>query len=186
MTSEQESIKFSQIIKQNELSPKSQNNDLFSQNGIFNSKLFIDLDTNFSQFPEKSNLSDCETSTDIEDDINNKGCFLIKDLIDELNSVDIIEEKIENNSNNNNKSILSLVYKGYEFIPKNYIFQQQKIVKPQIKYKNNNIPKKGKKQIKERKGDWVCINCNNINFAFRTFCNRCKGKKEECLQRIII
>ena len=25
----------------------------------------------------------------------------------------------------------------------------------------------------ERVGDWVCLNCNNLNFSFRDFCNRC-------------
>ena len=34
--------------------------------------------------------------------------------------------------------------------------------------------------IKERnnkKGDWICINCRNLNYSFRTFCNRCKIPK---------
>ena len=25
-----------------------------------------------------------------------------------------------------------------------------------------------------REGDWVCLNCNNLNFSFRKRCNRCK------------
>lgn len=29
------------------------------------------------------------------------------------------------------------------------------------------------KKIQSRKGDWVCTNCKNLNFAFRIFCNRC-------------
>jgi len=27
--------------------------------------------------------------------------------------------------------------------------------------------------LTERVGDWVCLNCNNLNFSFRDFCNRC-------------
>ena len=23
-------------------------------------------------------------------------------------------------------------------------------------------------------GDWLCLNCNNLNFSFRDFCNRCE------------
>ena len=29
----------------------------------------------------------------------------------------------------------------------------------------------------ERKGDWVCIRCKNLNFSFRIICNRCKFSK---------
>ncbi|KAF2530548.1 hypothetical protein F2Q70_00029332 [Brassica cretica] len=25
-----------------------------------------------------------------------------------------------------------------------------------------------------REGDWECLGCNNRNYAFRSFCNRCK------------
>jgi len=38
---------------------------------------------------------------------------------------------------------------------------------------------KKKKIIVERKGDWVCIKCKNLNFSFRIVCNRCKITKEE-------
>ena len=30
-----------------------------------------------------------------------------------------------------------------------------------------------KKALCERVGDWVCLNCNNLNFGFRDVCNRC-------------
>lgn len=30
-----------------------------------------------------------------------------------------------------------------------------------------------------RSGDWVCLSCNNLNFAFRRSCNKCRGKKQE-------
>ena len=39
--------------------------------------------------------------------------------------------------------------------------------------------KKTKKKFIERKGDWKCSKCNNINFAFRNQCNKCKISKEE-------
>ena len=167
-------------------------NDEFSQNlipsyekNIFNSKLFIDLDGDYTQSSNKCFSTECETNIDIEDDINNKGCFLIKDLIDEL---DFPEEK---KSEENHHLFSSLVNKGYEYIPKKYMLQQKKIEKNNINNKmrinNNNYPKKKvKNNIKERKGDWVCQFCCNINFAFRTVCNRCKGKKEICLQKIIM
>ncbi|CAD8162523.1 unnamed protein product [Paramecium pentaurelia] len=30
---------------------------------------------------------------------------------------------------------------------------------------------------KQRQGDWICSNCNNMNFAFRDSCNRCHNIK---------
>ena len=88
----------------------------------------------------------------------------------------------------NNNFFLALANNGYEYIPKKYQFQQKKIGKNN-KLKNNNIAqgqKKTKKAIKERRGDWVCQVCSNVNFAFRNVCNRCKGRKEECLEKIIM
>ena len=38
---------------------------------------------------------------------------------------------------------------------------------------------KSKKQFKERPGDWVCFNCKNLNFIFRTNCNRCNLSRIE-------
>jgi hypothetical protein len=43
---------------------------------------------------------------------------------------------------------------------------------------NDNSKKVGdKKPFDRRKGDWVCSECHNLNFAFRVECNRCKLPK---------
>ena len=34
-----------------------------------------------------------------------------------------------------------------------------------------------RKQFTERPGDWICFNCQNLNFTFRTNCNRCHISK---------
>ena len=34
----------------------------------------------------------------------------------------------------------------------------------------------------ERTGDWICKKCRNLNFAFRTECNRCKLSKKEAME----
>ena len=51
----------------------------------------------------------------------------------------------------------------------------KKIIDLRAKYE----PKENK-DIKDRsnkKGDWICMNCKNLNYSFRTLCNRCKIPK---------
>lgn len=43
----------------------------------------------------------------------------------------------------------------------------------------NNKVMNNSKQFSERIGDWICFNCKNLNFAFRTVCNRCQLSKED-------
>lgn len=44
---------------------------------------------------------------------------------------------------------------------------------------NGFIDEKKKKPLIERKGDWSCPKCRNLNFAFRANCNRCQLSKNE-------
>ena len=49
----------------------------------------------------------------------------------------------------------------------------------QIKIENEQKSgERKKKPLVERKGDWQCPACHNLNFAFRQSCNRCKLPKE--------
>lgn len=43
----------------------------------------------------------------------------------------------------------------------------------------NRFYKKNTKPFSERERDWICPECKNLNFAFRTQCNRCKRAKED-------
>jgi len=51
------------------------------------------------------------------------------------------------------------------------------------KKNNNNVRKEQKvfdineRQYEIRRGDWFCQYCYNLNFAFRTQCNRCNNSK---------
>ena len=45
--------------------------------------------------------------------------------------------------------------------------------------KGNKKNNKGKKPFIERPGDWICNNCQNLNFAFRNNCNRCNLSKNK-------
>jgi len=42
---------------------------------------------------------------------------------------------------------------------------------------NNNQENDNRKTFNERPGDWICYNCQNLNFTFRTNCNRCHISK---------
>lgn len=56
--------------------------------------------------------------------------------------------------------------------------------KKNLHQKDYNI--KVHKKLNERKGDWICVECKNLNFAFRTECNRCHiSKKEGCAKTMI-
>eukprot|EP00959_Pyramimonas_sp_CCMP1952_P458821 9477266-Pyramimonas_sp.AAC.1 len=35
--------------------------------------------------------------------------------------------------------------------------------------------------LASRAGDWECSGCGNVNFAFRTKCNRCNGDKADAV-----
>jgi hypothetical protein len=109
------------------------------------------------------------------------------------------DNKINNMNSNSNiiNSLLSLVDDGYEFKPKNFkpIYDNNK--NQNLFNKNNNNKNHMKQNMKnnnlflfnnlnnyrDQKNDWVCTFCNNLNFSFRTKCNRCKVNKEESEKR---
>jgi hypothetical protein len=37
-----------------------------------------------------------------------------------------------------------------------------------------NDVRNSKKGKKEKKSDWICPRCDNLNYSFRKFCNRCQ------------
>ncbi len=156
---------------------------------VFNSKLFLDLDSTYEQSLNNSFEKESENLIDIE--IDNES-FLIGELIEELDSPksDSLKDK---NPINLSKSIFPLVDKGYEFLPKGYrksvnnsnklakTFNKYNINCPDSNFNINNYYQLKHKSIKERKGDWFCQLCSNLNFAFRKECNRCKAPKEKCI-----
>ena len=63
-----------------------------------------------------------------------------------------------------------------------YNEEQEKYTKYDINRKSSNKsipsnPKNEKKPFDKRKGDWLCPECHNLNFAFRVVCNRCQIPK---------
>ena len=61
----------------------------------------------------------------------------------------------------------------------NYSFSPKHNNNSCFKDKGNKKFIKSKKPFIERPGDWICCNCQNLNFAFRKNCNRCHLSKNE-------
>ena len=160
---------------------KDSNEDYFNRDSIFNSKLFLNIDVNNEQYLNNSYIKDLDNSNEIED--INTSLFLTKELIEELNSskTDIslnkssIKDKIIKNSIDEQLYYLinnRLFYgNGNESFNK-YNFKNYVENKNRLSHKKNKFPR-------EKKMDWVCPLCHNLNYAFRTICNRCKIPKRE-------
>ena len=64
--------------------------------------------------------------------------------------------------------------KNHNEILKKYNNDNQKLNNEISKCNNNEKNnKKTKKILTIKEGDWICLACNNLNFSFRTTCNRC-------------
>ena len=166
----------------------------YREESVFNSKLFLNLDLSFEPL-NNSFSTESENSEEIED--VNSSSFLTKELIEELNSIS--DFLLKNDSPiNDNQSFLYFINNNYN-MPKNFInninnnnallFRE---FNPRIVFNYNsnfrfgdsykkNYYKKINKIIKDKKKDWVCQLCFNLNYAFRTECNRCKVPKEKCI-----
>ena len=153
---------------------KNESNKINHIDSLFNSKLFFDLENKSFENDKDTYISD-DSFESKEYDINDD-YFLLNDLIKQINSSGVMpeENKYEKNYLSKNKfnSILFSQNVNYNFTSlncgENGIIYNRK--------KRNNF--------KERKGDWICMICNNLNFAFRTQCNKCKSLKENSVKKI--
>ena len=173
------------------MSEKKTENMSKSNKPVFNSKLFIDLD-NIS-IDNDTNGSD--NSFEIETK-NNTNYFLSNDLIKQLDSSSLIIEteknsvgknsvKNKNSQNKFNQTINPVIYNKFGFFSNNIYINSDKKDFIKDKSKNKNKNKNKKINFEERKGDWLCLFCNNLNFSFRTKCNRCKMAKKQAVKKII-
>ena len=174
---------------------------------VFNSKLFIDLDINNEadelNTSAENNTEGSDNSFEKEE-INCLSNELIEELDNNSESPKERDNKINNIKENHNiiDSLLSLANNGYEFKPKNFNPSFEK--NPLLFGKNTNINNKYINPLmnnkiylfnpisnnsingnnnRDQKKDWICSFCNNLNFSFRTKCNRCKVKKEDSERR---
>ena len=192
------------------LKSEVKNNHKFGQTkSFFNSKLFLDVDLDKEENDDLN--TSCENNTEESDnsfEMEEKNC-LSNELIEELDNNSESPKEKDNKINNINKdgniidSLLSLANNGYEFKPKNYkpSFQNNPVLL--MKNTNNNNynyncinplmqnkifffnpnPNNNVNNVRDQKKDWICTFCKNLNYSFRTKCNRCKVKKEDSDKR---
>jgi len=157
---------------------------------------------------QKNNINDNEIILKVDKNNNKKITLIKKEKNKESinnknkcnnNNADNIKNKFDfeinnnsnkNNSKNNNKfnsstinSLIPLIDKGYEFYPKNLksnnfeawkkIYNEDENIKISHFMKNNEYLFK-----QNKKEDWYCSFCNNLNYSFRIKCNRCGSSKE--------
>ena len=165
----------------------------------FNSKLYFklnsyinsDIENLIGETDQKKNIQNLNNENE------NLEEYLLKDLLNTIDSIDSInpeneikkEEKIKSNLNldeTNDSSILLNSFEKSGSIDEEIIQNEKN--KDIISLVENHyffIPKsyylkkqRTKKFIEERPGDWICFYCQNLNFAFRNKCNRCGVLKE--------
>lgn len=134
----------------------------FQEDTCFNSCLFFTLPEYF-ETNTKSPNNDQEITQQ-----SPLHYYLSKDLINELEK----DEDITTDSS------LDTMHTYPLYITTQLHYQDNKTNKPNITNKN-----KKKKGFAVREGDWTCFYCQNLNFAYRKHCNRCKALKEHSEQQ---
>jgi len=84
-------------------------------------------------------------------------------------------EMINNNNNAEISKSNSHIYKIHTKKLKN---KENKKDKNKPKNSANKSKKDNYPYLSLRKGDWLCQFCLNLNFSFRSFCNRCRAPKQ--------
>ena len=153
------------------------NNNFFFQNNNYNQQVFNLNYINYNNFQNiqiNNNMSERKLSHNIEDGI-------IGNYFNNILNA--------NNYQNQGKDIFKISQTQTKLNPMLFSYseeQDKKLTKYEThrKSSNNSISnniKNEKKPFDKRKGDWLCPECHNLNFAFRIVCNRCKIPKPKNL-----
>lgn len=157
-----------------DVDPRSNEIDEIKCNYYLSKELLKEID---SQKPNSEKLNKCISP--LNKNINLSNLFMISaapriNQINQMNKINQIKNynmmiNFYNNRNINNNIIVNPVTimnnNNYDFVQKSF------------NVKDNNNNRKNHKNFEERKGDWVCPRCHNLNFSFRIMCNRCKMSK---------
>ena len=157
--------------------PNNANNFGNQGNNIINNNIdaFQSINPNNNYFMSNSNNNIKNNKLNPDNNINNN----LNSIINIDNSPIYIPIQMRNNEQNqsNNISVNKMNKKSKKNEAKN---NQNKINKFD---KKNNKDGKIKRNFEVRLGDWNCAKCNNLNFSFRSKCNRCGLPKEISIQQ---
>ena len=157
------------------------NNNFFFPSNNFQQQIFNINYININNFPNnqinqiKNNFSRRKLTYNIEDGIIGN---YFNNILNQ-----------NNNNRNANEQFFNIPQTQTKFNPIlfSYNEEQDKLTKFDINKKSSNksIPnnKNEKKPFDKRKGDWLCPECHNLNFAFRVVCNRCQLPKPDNLAK---
>ena len=163
-----------------------------------NKDLDINKGKNNNNINNENNIIDDKEIHIIEKDKNINIVPEVKKDNENLEKIEIKENK-EKNNNNPKKNFYQPQYQyQYPFIQFPYVTQPLMGSINSFGYENKfdtnkkyqvlvpfTVLKKNvkvKKPFEIREGDWTCSNCNNLNFSFRVKCNRCFISKEQSEQ----
>ena len=134
---------------------------------------------NNNEFLQKNNIININNNNEINKNDNNYN--INKDLISKINIDNPPMYIPVQMRQKEQKNILNVENANYE-IKKNK--DEKNIPKNKFDKKINNSKKerKFKKHFEVRVGDWTCSKCSNLNFSFRSKCNRCGLPKGISLQ----
>lgn len=161
----------------NDLNRMQNNNCNFTNNNIyFNNNNYqqiyninyINLN-NYANNPMNNNNCKRKLSHNLEEGIISNYFHNILNQINNNNNPNEIIFNVPQSQQNLNPILFSYneaKEKNYIQFPKN--FNNKPII---------NNTKNDKKPFDKRKGDWLCPECHNLNFAFRIVCNRCQLPK---------
>lgn len=146
------------------------------------------------------NLGNFRNSANMQNDTTNQGDFRVNSSPVKLNpeaSV-YVPKNVELRKNCPQKNMavpncFNLLVPKILDLPKcdanccyeNNQFSLMKLDFPLNKNTKKDNKKKKKKELVERKGDWPCYDCKNLNFAFRVRCNKCGLDKQASEKKFV-
>ena len=178
---------FNYSLNQNKKNDLIQNLQILVKNTIndnINNSYYFEQNKNFSKNIENENesLSTCDKTSPT-----------FSSKMEETTNLFSLDNKIKTDENSNSKNENEYIVemfgkKGWICILCNNFNYETRVkcnrcgvIKKPKCIMNKKIKNENKKnEFKERynkKGDWICFNCKNLNYSFRTVCNRCKFPK---------
>ena len=175
LTNSMNFIKKEDFISSNRfINNSTYNNDInyYINPEVNNYKNNIDFENNNNNLEEYN-----KDKNNIEIENNNDNKELIKLDIDKDN-INIYNEECDYNyimPETGCRSKFNFINSIYKPFYANHANKREK-----KNYKNNGYYYHNKKDFSKisKEGDWICNICRNLNFSFRTFCNRCNSLKQ--------